>query len=91
MVVFSARKLMGKGDVYRARSIIGSEFVCRIARRTTIGDRVAIIPIISGRAWITAVSQYMLDPAAIGLQSFRHLAANQRGNLSVSRYARRLS
>jgi Proline racemase len=68
MVVFSARKLMGKGDVYRARSIIGSEFV-----------------------WITAVSQYMLDPAAIGLQAFRHLAANQGGNLSVSRYARRLS
>ena len=61
MAVFSARKLMGKGDVYRARSITGSEFVCRIAA-TTIGDRAAIIPIISGRAWITAVSQYMLDP-----------------------------
>lgn len=38
-------------------------FVCRIARPTTIGGRPGIVPIISGRAWITGVSQYMLDPA----------------------------
>ena len=28
---------MREGDVYRARSIIGSEFVCRIARQATVG------------------------------------------------------
>ena len=50
------------GAVYRVRSIIGSEFVCRIARPTTIGGRPGIVPIISGRAWITGVNQYMLDP-----------------------------
>jgi proline racemase len=38
-------------------------FVFRIARPTTIGGRPGIVPIISGRAWITGVSQYMLDPA----------------------------
>ena len=58
----SARGLMKPGDVYRARSIIGSEFLCRIARLTAIAGRPAIIPIISGRAWITGVHQYMLDP-----------------------------
>jgi trans-L-3-hydroxyproline dehydratase len=63
MAVLIARGLMARGDVYRARSIIRSEFVCRIARPTTIGDRSGIVPIISGRAWITGVSQYMLDPA----------------------------
>ena len=63
MAVLSAHVLMEEGDIYRARSIIGSEFVCRIARRTTIGGRPAIIPAVSGRAWITGVSQYMLDPA----------------------------
>jgi trans-L-3-hydroxyproline dehydratase len=63
MAVLSARGQMAEGDVYRARSIIGSEFVCRIARPTTIGRRPAIVPIISGRAWITGVSQYMLDPS----------------------------
>jgi trans-L-3-hydroxyproline dehydratase len=61
--LLSAHGLMGEGDVYRARSIIGSEFICRIACPTTIGGRPAIIPAVSGRAWITGVSQYMLDPA----------------------------
>ena len=35
MATLSARGLMTEGDVYRARSIIGSEFVCRIARLTS--------------------------------------------------------
>jgi proline racemase len=63
MATLSARGLMTESDVYRARSIIGSEFVCGIARLTKIAGRPAIVPIISGRGWITGVSQYMLDPA----------------------------
>lgn len=62
MAVLCASSLMTEGDVYRARSIIGSEFVCRIARQTVMGDRPAIVPIISGRGWITGINQYMLDP-----------------------------
>jgi trans-L-3-hydroxyproline dehydratase len=62
MATLNARGLMTEGDVYRARSIIGSEFVCRIARRAEIAGRPAIVPVISGRAWITGVNQYMLDP-----------------------------
>ncbi len=62
MAILSARGLMTEGEIYRARSIIGSEFVCRIARRATVGGRPAIIPIISGRGWITGINQYMLDP-----------------------------
>jgi trans-L-3-hydroxyproline dehydratase len=62
MAVLSARGLMKPGDVYRARSIIGSEFLCGIARLTAVAGPPAIIPIISGRAWITGVHQYMLDP-----------------------------
>jgi proline racemase len=62
MAVLSSRGQMNERDVYRARSIIGSEFVCRIARPAEIGGRPGIVPIISGRAWITGVNQYMLDP-----------------------------
>ncbi len=62
MATLSARGLMTEGDVYRARSIIGSEFVCRIARRAAVAGRPAVVPVISGRAWITGVNQYMLDP-----------------------------
>jgi Proline racemase len=39
MAALSVRGLMKESDVYRARSIIGSEFVCRIARRAQIRCR----------------------------------------------------
>ena len=63
MATLHTRGLMKAGDVYRARSIIGSEFICHIARETTLAGRPAIVPVISGRAWITGVHQHMLDPA----------------------------
>ena len=62
MAVMRARGQMQVGDRYRARSIIGSEFLGRIEADTAIGDRPAIIPSISGRAWITGTRQDMLDP-----------------------------
>ena len=61
MAVLHAQGLMGVGDVYRARSIIGSEFVCSIASAATLGDKAAIVPTVSGRAWITGTHQLMLD------------------------------
>ena len=51
------------GQVYRAQSMIGSEFLCVIKEETTIGETPAVIPEISGRAWITGTSQLMLDPS----------------------------
>lgn len=63
MAVLHAQGIMQPGDRYRARSIIGSEFHCRIERETLLGGRPAIVPSISGRAWITGIHQHMLDPA----------------------------
>lgn len=62
MAALRARGRMQVGDRYRARSIIGSEFLGRIEADTAIGDRPAIVPSISGRAWITGTRQDMLDP-----------------------------
>ena len=62
MAVLHARGRMKTGDRYRARSIIGSEFHCRIEGETTLHGKPAIIPSISGRAWITGIHQHMLDP-----------------------------
>lgn len=62
MAVLHARGIMTPGMVYRARSIIGSEFVCGIEQETQVGDQPAIIPTVSGRAWITGTHQHMLDP-----------------------------
>ena len=44
------------------RSIIDSEFHCHIAREVDVGGKPGIVPVISGRAWITGTRQEMLDP-----------------------------
>ena len=43
-------------------SYIGSRFVGRLIEETTVAGRPAVVPKITGRAWITGTAQYMLDP-----------------------------
>ena len=62
LAVMHARGQIGIGETFVGRSIIDSEFVCHIESTTEIGGQPAIHPIISGRAWVTKVSQLMLDP-----------------------------
>ncbi len=63
MALLHAKGEMKLGDRLAARSIIDSEFVGCIERETSIGDQPAIVPSISGRAWITGTHQHMLDPS----------------------------
>ena len=51
------------GDKLTAISIIGSEFTGQILGITKVGSIDAILPEISGRAWITGTHQHMLDPS----------------------------
>ncbi|WP_019970293.1 proline racemase family protein [Mycobacterium sp. 141] len=43
-------------------SFIGSQFTGRLVDTTTVGGIEAVIPTITGRAWITGTAQYMIDP-----------------------------
>jgi proline racemase len=63
MAVLHARGELQVGAPFIGRSIIGSEFRCSIQSETKVGDRAAIYPIVSGRAWITGSHQLMLDPS----------------------------
>ncbi|WMT91545.1 proline racemase family protein [Pelagibacterium sp. H642] len=63
MAVLKARGRLGVGDRFIGRSIIDSRFDCRIERDTMVGDKPAIIPSITGRAWVTGTRQDMLDPS----------------------------
>lgn len=63
MAVMAARGEMKAGDRYVARSLIGTEFQCAIEGETMVGDRKAILPSITGRAWITGRREEMLDPS----------------------------
>jgi len=62
MALLHARGEMALGDAYHARSIIGSEFRCRIVDTTRVGEVPAVVPEVSGRAWITGRYSYTLDP-----------------------------
>ena len=63
MAVLHAKGILKTGERYIARSLIGSRFDCRIAGEAMVGDKRGIVPVLSGRAWITGTHQLMLDPA----------------------------
>jgi len=43
-------------------SVIGSRFVGRLIGTTKVGDFDAVVPTFRGRAWITGLASYLLDP-----------------------------
>ncbi|SMP28372.1 trans-3-hydroxy-L-proline dehydratase [Shimia sagamensis] len=62
MALMVAKGQMKPNETFDAVSIIGSRFSGRIVESTTVGDRSAIVPEISGRGWVTGIHQHMLDP-----------------------------
>jgi len=62
MAALHARGLMRVGDAMTHASPIGSTFDGRIVSETEVGGRPAIVPAIRGSAWITGISQLVIDP-----------------------------
>lgn len=62
MAQLHARGELAVDTPFLNESFIGSQFTGRIRAETTVGDRPGILPLITGRAWITGTAQYMLDP-----------------------------
>jgi proline racemase len=50
------------GEPFVNESVIGTRFTGRVVQETTVGGYPAVIPEITGRAWITGTGQYLLDP-----------------------------
>ncbi|CAN7698632.1 proline racemase family protein [Rhizobium leguminosarum] len=63
LAILNARGILNKGETLTGVSIIGSQFTGTIVEETMVAGHRAIIPSISGRAWIVGTSQLMLDPA----------------------------
>jgi trans-L-3-hydroxyproline dehydratase len=63
LALLAAKGQIDPGEVLRAHSLIGGQFEGRIVGNATVGDRPAILPEISGRAWITGTHQHLCDPA----------------------------
>jgi proline racemase len=62
MAVLHEKGLLKQGEQYLGRSIIESRFLGKIEALCQVGDKAAIIPSISGRAWISGQTVLMCDP-----------------------------
>ena len=61
LATLHARGLAGVGDTRISRSIIGGEFLAEVIGETVVGNRPAILPRITGRAWIYGREEMRLD------------------------------
>jgi proline racemase len=57
-----ARGELGLHQDFVNESYIGRHFTGRLVEETTVGGRPAVVPTVTGRAWITGTAQYLLDP-----------------------------
>ena len=71
LAVLDAMGIVEDGRPFVHESIIGTTFSARVAERVRIGDRPAIVPELSGDAWITGEHTFVVqpnDPLAGGFQ-----------------------
>jgi proline racemase len=62
MATLHARGRLAIGEDFRHEGILGTVFTGRLLEETRIGDRAAVVPQITGQAWITGFADYVLDP-----------------------------
>jgi len=62
MAVLHAKGLLEVGQDYVNAGPLGTTFTGRIERTTNVGPYDAIVPTLAGQAWISGISQYLVDP-----------------------------
>jgi proline racemase len=62
MAVLYAKGQLGLQQDFRHEGILGTVFTGRLVEETRVGDYRAVVPTLSGQAWITGMASYMLDP-----------------------------
>jgi proline racemase len=62
MAVLHARGELGLNEDFVHEGILGTTWTGRLVERTRVGPHPAVIPTITGRAWITGIAQYAVDP-----------------------------
>lgn len=63
LAVLHAKGLIEVGQEFRHESVIDSVWSSRIADTTQVGGIAAVIPQVTGQAWITELSQVGVDPS----------------------------
>jgi len=62
MATLVAKGQLHVGEEFRHEGILGTVFTGSVLKETTIGPYRAIVPSITGQAWITGFADYVVDP-----------------------------
>jgi len=62
MALMHAKGELAVGERFTHVSVLGTEFACTIEAETSVGGIAAIVPRVAGRAWLTGISHYGVDP-----------------------------
>ena len=62
MATLHAKGLLGLNEDFVHEGIMGTIFTGRLLRETTVGPYQAVVPTITGTAWITGLATYVVDP-----------------------------
>jgi len=62
MAILHAKGRLRIGEDFRHEGVLGTVFTGRLLEETRVGDRPAVVPQITGTAWITGFASYVVDP-----------------------------
>ena len=62
MALLHAQGRLGLEEDFVNESPLGTRFTGRLVGTTTVGGLPAVLPTVTGRAWVTGTAQWMLDP-----------------------------
>ena len=62
MAVLHAKGQLGLDEDFVHEGILGTVFTGRLIEKTRVGPYEAVVPTLSGAAWITGLAQYVVDP-----------------------------
>lgn len=62
LALLHARGQLRVGEPFRHLSVLDTVFDCTVAATGVVGNTTAVVPQIAGRAWLTGVSHYGIDP-----------------------------
>jgi proline racemase len=71
MAALYAKGQLKLNEDFNHEGLLGNIFTGRLLEETTVGSYKAVVPTLSGQAWITGFNTYVLDPSDPFPEGFR--------------------
>jgi len=62
LALLDRRGILPSGETLQSESVLGTSYYLRVLRRTTVGGRPSVIPLVRGSAYFTGIYQLILTP-----------------------------